>query len=475
MAIAEFYKLSKRKNSTKQPISSGTQFSVDLKSGTSFISPTLLLNNSGKPDYNYVSFEGWYYFISDIISVHNDLWEIHCNVDCLATGKAAILNTHAYVVYDSVSNTEIPDNRIPMKTSKSVQASSTACPLDYQSGGTYILSITGSNDSTGIYKLDAATLADLIDDVSDIKDDFFPPTTPPDPTDPIYSGVDGKIRYLGDTFQFMGDRIKTAISNFFGSGNIPENIRECKYIPFDVGTSANPTQICLGTYQTQTTLYKLNTDTVVRSASVSIPWQASDYRRRSPYTDVYLYMPYIGMVRLSSENLVGQSSLSIDYAVSVRDGSIIVTVQAGSQVVGQYSGNVAVSVPIGISNISMPKVATSLITGAISAAKGNIGNVGFSAIQFADAVTPNFSCIGGLDGLAGIATPQNIVCYTVFHDTVVAPNTDLATIGSPTMAPKALSALTGFCQCMDAHVEADLPDIILSEIDSYLNSGFFIE
>ena len=57
MAIAEFYKLSKRKNSTKQPISSGTQFSVDLKSGTSFISPTLLLNNSGKPDYNYVSFE----------------------------------------------------------------------------------------------------------------------------------------------------------------------------------------------------------------------------------------------------------------------------------------------------------------------------------------------------------------------------------------------------------------------------------
>ena len=123
----------------------------------------------------------------------------------------------------------------------------------------------------------------------------------------------------------------------------------------------------------------------------------------------------------------------------------------------------------------MPKVATSLITGAISAAKGNIGNVGFSAIQFADAVTPNFSCIGGLDGLAGIATPQNIVCYTVFHDTVAAPNTDLATIGSPTMAPKALSALTGFCQCMDAHVEADLPDTILSEIDSYLNSGFFIE
>ena len=58
--MAEFYKLSKRKNSTKQPISSGTQFSVDLKSGTSYISPTLLLSYSGKPDFNYVFFDGWY-------------------------------------------------------------------------------------------------------------------------------------------------------------------------------------------------------------------------------------------------------------------------------------------------------------------------------------------------------------------------------------------------------------------------------
>lgn len=98
-----------------------------------------------------------------------------------------------------------------------------------------------------------------------------------------------------------------------------------------------------------------------------------------------------------------------------------------------------------------------------------------AALNFGDSVTPNFSCVGGLDGVAGIATNQNITCYSVFHDTVVAPNTELQAVGSPTMAPKALSALTGYCQCSGAHVEGDFPSIILDQVDAYLNSGFFIE
>ena len=181
------------------------------------------------------------------------------------------------------------------------------------------------------------------------------------------------------------------------------------------------------------------------------------------------------MQKLSSENLVGQSSVTVGYALSLRDGSLIATVSSGSQIIGQYSGNVGVSVPVGISNINMPKAAQSILTGVVAAASKNWGAIGMSAINLADSVTPNFTCLGGLDGLASIATNQNITCYTVFHDTVVAPNTEIATIGSPTMAPKALSSLTGYCQCMDAHVEADLPSGMLTQIDSFLNSGFYIE
>ena len=486
MPTAEFFKFSKRKNSTKQPTGSGTSYTVNLKSGTSYLSPTLLLGISGKPDFNYFTFEGWYYFVTDIISVRNDLWEISGKVDSMATAKAAILNIHAYVMYDSVANTEIPDNRLPIKTIKSVSAATASCPF-VPDGGCYILSITGSNGSTGIYKVTEGELGSLIDDLQDITDNIFdfqgltPPTAPTKPSGT--PSIEDWLEYVGDMVEFVGDWITYAIdcavrpiSQFFGSGNIPENIRECKWIPFNVGITTPQSPIYLGSFISQlNSLGKLSTETVHRSTSVNIPWQASDFRRRSPYTDIYLYLPYIGMTKLSSENLVGQSSLDIDYTLGMRDGSLIVTVSSGNEIIGQYSGNVAASVPVGVSNINLPKAAQNVIMGAAAIASKSIAPFGMAALNFADSVTPNFSCVGGLDGVAGIATNQNITCYTVFHDTVAAPNSELAYVGSPTMSPKALSTLTGFCQCNSAHVEADLPAPILTEVDSYLNSGFFIE
>ena len=479
---ADFYKFSKRKNSTKQPTGAGTTFNVDLKSGTSFLSPTLLLNNSGYPDFNYVIFNGWYYFIRDIVSVRNDLWEVYCEIDALATAKTAILNTVAYVVYDTVSNTEIPDNRLPIKTTKAVQAATATCPLVPDSG-CYILSLTGSNGTTGVYKVDASELGALIDDVAYINNNLFdypsPPSWTPYDTSTTIASVGPNIKAAGENlvknFEYIRDCLKYTISQFFGSGNCSDNIRQCLFIPFNRGTTYGPNNIYLGTFKTQQSLSKLATDTIVDSATVNIPWQATDYRRRSPYTDVYLYIPYIGMVKLSSENLVGQSTVTVEYTLSMRDGSLIATVSSGAQIIGQYSGNVGVSVPVGISNINMPKAAQSVLTGIVAAASKSWGAIGMSAINLGESVSPNYTCLGGLDGLASIAANQNITCYTVYHDTVVAPNTELNTIGSPTMAPKSLSTLTGYCQCMDAHIEADLPSRIIDLADSYLNRGFFIE
>lgn len=487
MPTAEFFKLKKRSDSTKQPTGTGTQYTVELKSGTSYLSPTLLLNISGKPDVNYLSFEGWYYFVKDIVSVRQDLWEIYCEVDPLATAKSDILALKAYVLYDTVANTEIPDNRLPLKTTKAVDVATVSCPF-VPDGGCYILSLTGANGSTGIYKVDENQLADLIDDLQDIEDNIWdfngitPPTPPTPPVgvppsiEELLTYIAGWIKYDAEYIKYMIDCAVRPISQFFGSGNIPENIRECKFIPFNVGTTVPQSPIYLGSFLTQIgSLPKLNQNTVHKTASVNIPWQANDYRRRSPYTDVYLYLPYIGMVKLSSENLVGQSTLDIAYTLGMRDGTLIVTISSGSQIIGQYSGNVAASVPVGMSNINIPKAAQSIIMGAAAVATKNVGALGMAALNFGDSVTPNFSCVGGLDGVAGTATNQNITCYTVFHDTVAAPNSELATIGSPTMAPKALSTLTGYCQCSGAHVEADLPKPILDRVDAYLNSGFYIE
>ena len=408
--------VSKRKNSTLQP-SLSTSFDVLLKTPTSLHTPTFTISTSSFP-YNYLKWDDRYYFVTDVVARNNGLFEVSAVVDVLATYKSEILATTAYVLYDSVSNTELPDNRLPMKTTKTVQTATAACPFTPDSG-CYILSLTGSNGTTGVYKTDYASLAALIDDVATIKDNLFPANPIPTlPTKPTGSNVHEWLEYIGDIVEWVGDYIGYAWENakypftqLFGSGNVPENIRECLYIPFNVGTTLGQNTIYLGTFETHESMGKLNTDTVHRTTTVNIPWQATDYRRRSPYTEIYLYLPYIGMTKISSENLVGQSSLTVAYTLALRDGSMVCTVSSGGQIIGQYSGNVGVSVPVGISNINAPKAAQSILSGIISGASKNLGGVGMAALNFADSITPNFTCIGGLDGLASVAANQNITIY----------------------------------------------------------------
>ena len=477
MPQVSFGSFSKRRNSTKQPSGLSDTRNVKLKETTSFDAPTFIISGDDF-NYNYAQWNDRYYFITDIRSVHNGLTEIDCIVDVLATYKSYIMNTTAYVIYDSVANTELPDNRLPMKTTKTVSAATAACPLVVD-GGCYILSLTGSNGTTGIYKVSASELSNLVDDMQYILDDIFDvynnPPAQPTYTNDVAENIKIAANYFVDDLKWRLDCLRKPITQIFGSGNIPQNIRECKFIPFNIGTTYGATPVYLGTFETQQSLKKLQTDTVVRSTSVSIPWQATDFRRRSPYTELYIYIPYIGMIRLSSENLIGQSSIKVDYAISVRDGSIICTLSSGSEIIGQYPGNVGISVPVGISNLNAAKVAQSVLTGIGALATKNIGMIGMSALNFADSVTPNYTCIGGLDGLAGIATNQNITCYTVFHDTIAAPNQNLQVIGSPSMCSKSLGSLSGFCQCTDAHVEAPAMASELEMIDNFLNSGFFIE
>lgn len=474
MPIIYFGTVAKRKNSTLQP-SLSISYDCILKDATSVNNPTFIIQDpSFDVNVNMAKWDNRYYFIEDIISFRNNIWEVSCKLDVLATYKSEILSTTAFIIYDSTANTEIPDNRLPIKTTKVVQTATAACPF-VPDGGCYILSLTGAGGTTGVYKVTESQLGALIDDLQHVTDNIFDFNNITPPTRPSTQDLWDWLGYIGDYLKYMFDCAVRPISQIFGSGNIPENIRECRFLPFDIGVTGTPIPIYLGTFITQQSLGKLVTETVVRSTTVSIPWQATDYRRRSPYTEIYLYLPYIGMTRLSSENLIGQSGITVDYCIAIRDGSLICTISSGGEVLGQYSGNVSASVPVGVSNISLGRTAQSIIGVAASVATDSLATFGMASIQYANSVTPNYSSLGGLDGIAAIGTNQNITCYTVFHDTIAAPNQNLSVIGSPTMYSKSLGSLTGYCQCSDAHVTAPADGHILDEIDSYLNSGFYIE
>ena len=82
-------------------IDTGTSYDCVLKADTSILKPTILLNDTGANlkgyNYMYIADFGRYYFIDDIVTKNNDIWEISGHVDVLETFKAAILSNTAVI------------------------------------------------------------------------------------------------------------------------------------------------------------------------------------------------------------------------------------------------------------------------------------------------------------------------------------------------------------------------------------------
>lgn len=66
-----------------------------LKQSTSILDPVITIESPtiGNVNYMYIPEFGRYYYIIDIISIANGLWELSCHVDVLMSWKTQILDT----------------------------------------------------------------------------------------------------------------------------------------------------------------------------------------------------------------------------------------------------------------------------------------------------------------------------------------------------------------------------------------------
>lgn len=81
-------------------LSSGSDFSCELKDDTSILNPKIKIystSNLSGFNYMYISEFGRYYYINDISSPRNNEWDISAHVDVLETYKTAILANSAVV------------------------------------------------------------------------------------------------------------------------------------------------------------------------------------------------------------------------------------------------------------------------------------------------------------------------------------------------------------------------------------------
>ena len=214
-----YYYNTKRLNSTALPPTVSFYGDCVLKNPTSIINPVLILNFSGKPAVNYFGFDNRYYWITDIIALNNDRWEIHGAIDVLATYKGHINATSAFVLYDSTANTELPDNRLAIQTTPTVQSNTGVMPWSFSSGnGCYFVAIEGDGDlvdqgmadgATGVYKTDLTSIGKIgLDfDGSDVMDALDNSMSTPFPANIQLNTTWGLINSARDIFDAIEDSL----------------------------------------------------------------------------------------------------------------------------------------------------------------------------------------------------------------------------------------------------------------------------
>ena len=100
-------KTSKRKNSTSQSATwVESNISANLKQNTDTINPIFVFSLNKDMDdvakYNYIQAFGCYYWINKFVSIRNNLFEVHCTRDPLATFKTDIENYNGYCLRTNV-------------------------------------------------------------------------------------------------------------------------------------------------------------------------------------------------------------------------------------------------------------------------------------------------------------------------------------------------------------------------------------
>lgn len=497
MSVTVFFaQVSKRRNSTFQGIFT-TSFDCVLKDATSIDRPTFLLS-AASFDYNAAQWGGRYYFVTDVISVRNNQWEVSCMLDVLATYKSEILASTQYVTYSASSpgNSQwLPDTRIPVLNDTEVDKNTESLSALFSLTGFYVLTVVGQT-GTETFAFDRSTLNTLISNVQNWRNTSISNIINAIPAAPTGSTTEaGAIDALSGFLKSL--QTATVNSDFLGNAyaNAPACIRSCIWVPFlsSAFTTGTPKNVYLGEFDTGISASGVRTTPVTGYKGIDIPWFHTDWRR-AYCESVYLYLPLVGLIQLSADSITNTNGIVVHYSATASDGCVCYEVEAGGEIIGTYAGQASSNYAIGINQqASAGEIVQSLMAGAekmtnaairssvspISIAGATAGvalqgvNAAYSTMDVAKSTHP--SCIGGIGGGAGVGLDLSIQCYTVNHETIVNPSDMAATMGYPCMTPMTLSGLTGFTQCANAHVPAPAQAEELDAIDHYLNSGFYIE
>lgn len=457
MEVIFYTEFSKRKNSTKNPessgaISVGVTKEVKLKGQVDKINPTFFVASTEQ--YVYCKAWGMYYFVHRTSYDIDGAQVVYCNLDVLGTWKQTILNTYAYVAYSSSDyNVDVIDTRIAQRVTIGTDYESERSM--FSNTGTYIIS-TANDDSLygGVttYAVDETVLRNIV------------------------SGLMVDSSLWASLEQWFNDVSSSIISLRW----VP--------VPYSYFESSQGANVVIGSWDSGEQGYVVS-DKIGEVKVLHIPKRYSDFRR-STMTRYMLALPFIGVVDLDPNELIGDTSIQIMMRANLVSGVINYSVEVNGAVLNTYTGSFGRQIPLSTNSLDAvgaingySMMGGSIVGGIVSGSIGNAGGVmGAYAGLIAGAAKAtmsefkkDFSTMGGFGGGYGeeLITGYYLIEYT--FDTQTEPSELRGLYGRPLCKVVRVGDLSGYVQTHGFSIELSAMDTVRDMINALMDSGVYLE
>lgn len=466
VTITLYKNFSKKKNSTKQP-TSGTTANIVFKDDCSVEAPVFLIDGVDL-DYNYLKFNGAYYYIDDIVLRNNNIYELHCSKDVMATYKTAIGSLTAFIersssAYDVMINDPVIT---PTQDIDSYGAANTSVASFYGSG-CFVVQVM-SQDGITLYACESLTPWGVILNPSSYS------------ASDIVAWIDSKISQAFDLDVYVGS-IKWMPMNAstIGTGSALGTLPIGPLHPVIPTTVGNRVFLCDQRYTSES------------SGTLQLPSSLpyNDFRLCNPrFTQWTGYFPGVGTVDLDSsifgEAALSNRTISVNTLLDLVSGNVCYNLTTGSNNarIGEFNGNVSIDVPLGKASYNTASAVTSLVGGVASAAASAVAQnyagaiaagVGTVVTVADNAVNPQVSVLSGGSGNKGQLNRWGDIkiSYKAYNTRDI----PLTSYGRPLYAWRQISTLSGFVKCNAASIDIPGEGPDKDSVNAYLNSGFYYE
>ena len=291
------------------------------------------------------------------------------------------------------------------------------------------------------------------------------------------------IGVLTSTFHMTKERLVQLGQFLWGSSifdefslinnNPIENIISCKAIPYAI--SGTTQEITLGNVKTGVNGEKISQNFSKQTiGSVAIAEHYKNFLDYSPYTNVIIYLPYIGFKELDASLVMGKT-LRIEYTLDVITGGCLAQIYVGKIRLYEFTGNIGVDISITASNRAQVEsayinagvgVVSSAMSGNVSGAVNSIIGAATSQYHYSGTGNPSPSCVAS----------TNRTCYVVIDRPQYQPLKAFNhTRGRMCCLSKTIGSLKGYTVC-DGNIDISgisATDEEKNEIVNILSTGFF--